>query len=157
MKLDRMLHLAESQRLPLVLLAAGGGGRPGDVQRDDVVVHGGDEADPKAGKRMRLVKIVTVVHPGGRAEPPVRSVITDKTVLDAYRKAQTEGTDLVKAVLAAQGPAGKLPYPLVGMQPALVSGRAMKPELLERRQKEAAKREERKKREREGGVEGPEA
>jgi len=37
MKLDRMLHLAESQRLPLVLLAEGGGGRPGDVDVDPII------------------------------------------------------------------------------------------------------------------------
>jgi hypothetical protein len=111
------------------------------------VIHGGSEADPKAGKRMRLVKVVTVIHPGGRADAPVRSVITDPTVLDAYRKARDANGDIVRAVLLAQGPAGKLPYPLSGAQPALVTGRIMKPEQLERRQKEAAKREERKKKE----------
>ncbi len=37
-KTDRMLELAERQRLPLVLFAEGGGGRPGDT---DVVTAGG--------------------------------------------------------------------------------------------------------------------
>ena len=36
-KLDRMLALAESQTLPLVLFAEGGGGRPGDVDIEHLV------------------------------------------------------------------------------------------------------------------------
>jgi acetyl-CoA carboxylase carboxyltransferase component len=41
-KKDRMLKLAYEQRLPLVLFAEGGGGRPGDVDADGVVVAGLD-------------------------------------------------------------------------------------------------------------------
>lgn len=33
-KMDRMLHLAYENRLPVVLFAEGGGGRPGDVDKD---------------------------------------------------------------------------------------------------------------------------
>jgi acetyl-CoA carboxylase carboxyltransferase component len=43
-KKDRMLRLAHEQRLPLVLLAEGGGGRPGDVDADGVMVAGLDLA-----------------------------------------------------------------------------------------------------------------
>ena len=41
-KKDRMLRLACEQRLPVVLFAEGGGGRPGDVDADGVVVAGLD-------------------------------------------------------------------------------------------------------------------
>jgi acetyl-CoA carboxylase carboxyltransferase component len=41
-KMDRMLKLAYEQRLPLVLFAEGGGGRPGDVDAGGVVVAGLD-------------------------------------------------------------------------------------------------------------------
>jgi len=41
-KKDRMLRLAHEQRLPVVLFAEGGGGRPGDVDADGVVVAGLD-------------------------------------------------------------------------------------------------------------------
>jgi acetyl-CoA carboxylase carboxyltransferase component len=41
-KKDRMLRLAHEQRLPMVLFAEGGGGRPGDVDADGVVVAGLD-------------------------------------------------------------------------------------------------------------------
>jgi acetyl-CoA carboxylase carboxyltransferase component len=41
-KMDRMLHLAHEQRLPLVFLAEGGGGRPGDVDAQGVMVAGLD-------------------------------------------------------------------------------------------------------------------
>jgi len=43
-KKDRMLILAHEQRLPVVLFAEGGGGRPGDVDADGVVVAGLDLA-----------------------------------------------------------------------------------------------------------------
>jgi acetyl-CoA carboxylase carboxyltransferase component len=43
-KKDRMLRLAHEQRLPVVLFAEGGGGRPGDVDADGVVVYGLDLA-----------------------------------------------------------------------------------------------------------------
>jgi len=43
-KKDRMLRLAHKQRLPVVLFAEGGGGRPGDVDADGVVVAGLDVA-----------------------------------------------------------------------------------------------------------------
>jgi len=43
-KKDRMLRLAHEQRLPVVLFAEGGGGRPGDVDADGVVVAGLDLA-----------------------------------------------------------------------------------------------------------------
>jgi acetyl-CoA carboxylase carboxyltransferase component len=41
-KLDRMLKLAHEQKIPLVLFAEGGGGRPGDVDAGGVVVAGLD-------------------------------------------------------------------------------------------------------------------
>ncbi len=41
-KKDRMLHLAYEQRLPLIFFAEGGGGRPGDVDTEGVVVAGLD-------------------------------------------------------------------------------------------------------------------
>ncbi len=41
-KMDRMLKLAHEQRLPLVLFAEGGGGRPGDVDALGVMVAGLD-------------------------------------------------------------------------------------------------------------------
>jgi len=41
-KMDRMLHLADEQRLPLVFFAEGGGGRPGDVDAEGVMVAGLD-------------------------------------------------------------------------------------------------------------------
>lgn len=41
-KMDRMLKLSYEQRLPLVLFAEGGGGRPGDVDAGGVVVSGLD-------------------------------------------------------------------------------------------------------------------
>ena len=43
-KKDRMLKLAHERRLPVVLFAEGGGGRPGDVDADGVVVAGLDVA-----------------------------------------------------------------------------------------------------------------
>ena len=43
-KKDRMLRLAHEQRLPVVIFAEGGGGRPGDVDADGVVVAGLDLA-----------------------------------------------------------------------------------------------------------------
>ena len=41
-KMDRMLKLAHEQRLPLILFAEGGGGRPGDVDANGVVIAGLD-------------------------------------------------------------------------------------------------------------------
>ncbi|MDP2855131.1 MAG: carboxyl transferase domain-containing protein [Smithellaceae bacterium] len=41
-KMDRMLHLAHEQHLPLVFFAEGGGGRPGDVDAQGVMVAGLD-------------------------------------------------------------------------------------------------------------------
>lgn len=43
-KMDRMLKLAHEQRLPVVLFAEGGGGRPGDVDAIGVMVAGLDLA-----------------------------------------------------------------------------------------------------------------
>jgi acetyl-CoA carboxylase carboxyltransferase component len=43
-KKDRILRLAHEQRLPVILLAEGGGGRPGDVDADGVCVAGLDLA-----------------------------------------------------------------------------------------------------------------
>ncbi|HWQ74322.1 MAG TPA: carboxyl transferase domain-containing protein [Syntrophomonas sp.] len=41
-KMDRMLHLAHEQQLPLVLFAEGGGGRPGDIDAEGVMIAGLD-------------------------------------------------------------------------------------------------------------------
>jgi acetyl-CoA carboxylase carboxyltransferase component len=41
-KMDRMLKIAHEQSLPLILFAEGGGGRPGDVDANGVVIAGLD-------------------------------------------------------------------------------------------------------------------
>ncbi len=41
-KMDRMLKLAHEQRLPLILFAEGGGGRPGDIDAGGVMISGLD-------------------------------------------------------------------------------------------------------------------
>ncbi|WP_245695237.1 acyl-CoA carboxylase subunit beta [Desulforhopalus singaporensis] len=41
-KTDRLLHLADKHRIPLVLFAEGGGGRPGDTDADGVMITGLD-------------------------------------------------------------------------------------------------------------------
>jgi acetyl-CoA carboxylase carboxyltransferase component len=41
-KMDRMLHLAHEQNLPLILFAEGGGGRPGDIDATGVMIAGLD-------------------------------------------------------------------------------------------------------------------
>ncbi len=51
-KKDRMLRLAHEQRLPVVLFAEGGGGRPGDVDADGVAVAGLDLATFAAFARL---------------------------------------------------------------------------------------------------------
>jgi acetyl-CoA carboxylase carboxyltransferase component len=62
-KKDRMLRLAHEQRLPVVLFAEGGGGRPGDVDADGVVVAGLDVATfamfAKLSGKVPLVGIVS--------------------------------------------------------------------------------------------------
>lgn len=62
-KMDRMLKLAHEQRLPLVLLAEGGGGRPGDIDAAGVVVAGLDlstfSSFARLSGRVPLVGIVS--------------------------------------------------------------------------------------------------
>jgi len=58
-KMDRMLKLAHEQRLPLVLFAEGGGGRPGDIDAAGVVVAGLDV--PTFGSFARLSGRVPLV------------------------------------------------------------------------------------------------
>jgi acetyl-CoA carboxylase carboxyltransferase component len=62
-KKDRMLRLAHEQRLPVILFAEGGGGRPGDVDADGVVVAGLDLATfamfAKLSGRVPVVGIVS--------------------------------------------------------------------------------------------------
>ena len=41
-KMDRLLQLADEQRLPLILFAEGGGGRPGDTDAEGVMIAGLD-------------------------------------------------------------------------------------------------------------------
>ncbi len=61
-KKDRMLRLAHEQRLPVVLFAEGGGGRPGDVDADGVCVAGLDLATFAAFARLSgKVPVVGVV------------------------------------------------------------------------------------------------
>lgn len=61
-KMDRMLHLAEEWRLPLVLFAEGGGGRPGDVDAMDLKVAGLDLDTFTACARLSgLVPLVGIV------------------------------------------------------------------------------------------------
>ncbi len=62
-KMDRMLKLAYEQRLPLVLFAEGGGGRPGDVDAIGVMTAGLDlstfSAFAKLSGRVPLIGIVS--------------------------------------------------------------------------------------------------
>lgn len=62
-KMDRMLKLAYEQRLPLVLLAEGGGGRPGDVDAIGIMTAGLDlstfGAFAKLSGRVPLVGVVS--------------------------------------------------------------------------------------------------
>lgn len=62
-KMDRTLKLAHEQRLPLVLLAEGGGGRPGDIDAAGVVVAGLDlstfSSFARLSGRVPLVGIVS--------------------------------------------------------------------------------------------------
>ena len=62
-KMDRMLKLAFEQRLPLVLFAEGGGGRPGDVDALGIMVAGLDlstfGAFAKLSGRVPLVGVVS--------------------------------------------------------------------------------------------------
>ena len=90
------------------------------------------------GKTLRLRRKLTICHPGGRIEDQ-ESVITDPAVIAAYMRAKTSGGDVVAAVLQAQGPDGKLPFPLKG---SFVQSkkRYMKPELKERRDREKEKK-----------------
>jgi acetyl/propionyl-CoA carboxylase alpha subunit/acetyl-CoA carboxylase carboxyltransferase component len=57
LKTDRMLHLAESRRLPLVMYAEGGGGRPGDTD----VTWASGLAVPTFASYARLSGLVPVV------------------------------------------------------------------------------------------------
>jgi acetyl-CoA carboxylase carboxyltransferase component len=62
-KMDRMLKLAFEQRLPLVLFAEGGGGRPGDVDATGIMVAGLDlstfGAFAKLSGKVPLVGVVS--------------------------------------------------------------------------------------------------
>ncbi|MBI4832597.1 MAG: carbamoyl-phosphate synthase large subunit, partial [Candidatus Lindowbacteria bacterium] len=61
-KKDRMLHLAEQWRLPVVLFAEGGGGRPGDVDVIEVAVAGLDIMTFKQfAKLSGLVPVIGIV------------------------------------------------------------------------------------------------
>jgi acetyl/propionyl-CoA carboxylase alpha subunit/acetyl-CoA carboxylase carboxyltransferase component len=61
-KKDRMLHLAEKWRLPLVLFAEGGGGRPGDVDAMEMMVAGlHADTFPRYAALSGLVPVVGIV------------------------------------------------------------------------------------------------
>jgi acetyl-CoA carboxylase carboxyltransferase component len=61
-KMDRMLKLAYEQRLPLVLFAEGGGGRPGDVDAIGIMVAGLDLSTfGEFGKLSGRIPVVGVV------------------------------------------------------------------------------------------------
>ncbi len=61
-KMDRMLLLAEERRLPLVLFAEGGGGRPGDVDAQIMMVAGLDiETFARFARLSGLVPLIGVV------------------------------------------------------------------------------------------------
>ncbi len=61
-KTDRMLHLAEQWRLPLVLFAEGGGGRPGDVDTMEMKVAGLDlDTFTRYASLSGLVPVVGIV------------------------------------------------------------------------------------------------
>ncbi len=61
-KMDRMLHLAYEHRLPVVLFAEGGGGRPGDVDKDRIRSTGLDLNTFSAlGRLNGLVPVVGIV------------------------------------------------------------------------------------------------
>lgn len=62
MKTDRMLGLAEEWRIPLVLFAEGGGGRPGDVDIMDLKVAGLDlDTFTRYARLSGLVPVVGIV------------------------------------------------------------------------------------------------
>jgi acetyl/propionyl-CoA carboxylase alpha subunit len=61
-KTDRMLHIAEQWRLPLVLFAEGGGGRPGDVDTQEMKVAGLDlDTFTRYARLSGLVPVVGIV------------------------------------------------------------------------------------------------
>lgn len=62
-KQDRMFHLAEKLKRPLVLFAEGGGGRPGDTDKIDIVVAGLDIETFQAFARLSaLVPLIGIVN-----------------------------------------------------------------------------------------------
>jgi acetyl/propionyl-CoA carboxylase alpha subunit/acetyl-CoA carboxylase carboxyltransferase component len=62
-KMDRMLQLARDRRLPLVLFAEGGGGRPGDVDAGHLVVAGLDlDTFAQYARLSGLVPVVGIVN-----------------------------------------------------------------------------------------------
>lgn len=61
-KMDRMLHLAYENRLPVVLFAEGGGGRPGDVDKDRIRSTGLDlNTFSSLGRLSGTVPVVGIV------------------------------------------------------------------------------------------------
>jgi acetyl/propionyl-CoA carboxylase alpha subunit len=61
-KKDRMLHMAEKWRLPVVVFAEGGGGRPGDVDAMEMMVAGlHADTFPRFASLSGLVPIVGIV------------------------------------------------------------------------------------------------
>jgi acetyl/propionyl-CoA carboxylase alpha subunit/acetyl-CoA carboxylase carboxyltransferase component len=61
-KTDRMLHIAEEWRIPLVLFAEGGGGRPGDVDMAEMKVAGLDlDTFTRYASLSGLVPVVGIV------------------------------------------------------------------------------------------------
>lgn len=61
-KMDRMLHLAYENRLPVVLFAEGGGGRPGDVDKDRIRSTGLDlNTFSSLGRLSGAVPVVGIV------------------------------------------------------------------------------------------------
>jgi hypothetical protein len=93
------------------------------------------------GTRLRLRRVVTVYHPGGRVEK-LTDVITSPAVLRAYTATKEAEGDTVSAVLTAMGPDGyaKLPFPLRGVAQAARVGRYMRADLKARRDKEKQKK-----------------
>ncbi len=108
-KLDRMLHLAQTWRLPVVLFAEGGGGRPGDI--DQVSVAGLDITSfyefAKLSGQVPLISIVSrYCFAGNAALAGCSDVIiaTRNTSIGMGGPAMIEGGGLGKFHPAEVGP-----------------------------------------------------
>ena len=98
-KKDRLFELAERLRLPVVLFAEGGGGRPGDTDVPVVSgldclafaldqgivegIYGGFDEDDRKGLRRRVTKGTTTITDAAKATPPEKKPSTLRAYFDA--------------------------------------------------------------------------